>query len=356
MPEPVAASQHQDARFRTFRGPEAYPWVRIRESARLRGVKLAAAQFLRAVRGKRSQVAFARRLGYRANPITDWEHGRRFPTAAEALRAAGRAGIDVASACRRFHSAEPPSADPAELSAWLRALRGSTSLSELSLRCGVSRFALGRWLSGQAQPRLPELFLLIDAITGRLPDLVAELVPIEQVPALVERYRAAAAARHLAFEEPWTEAVLRLLETASYLALPAHQPGVVAGRLGITVEHEERCLQRLEKAGIIRKRAGRYEVQGALTVDTRAAPEAVQRLMAHWSEVALQRFPIGHEADLFAYNVFSISRADLLRVHEMLRATYRELRAIVASSEPTETAALLNLQLVEWGDPARERT
>jgi transcriptional regulator with XRE-family HTH domain len=326
--------------------------VRIWESARLAGVKLAAAQFLRAVRGKRSQVAFARRLGYRANPITDWEHGRRFPTAAEALRAAGRAGIDVAAACRRFHSAEPPSSDPAVLSAWLRALRGSTSLSELSERCGVSRFALGRWLSGQAQPRLPELFLLIDAITGRLPDLVAELVPIEQVPALAERYRAAAAARRLAFEEPWTEAVLRLLETADYLALPAHRSGMIAARLGISVESEERCLERLERAGIIRKRAGRYEVQGTLTVDTRAAPDAVQRLMAHWSEVALQRFPIGHAADLFAYNVFSISRADLTRVHELLRATYRELRAIVASSEPTETAALLNLQLVEWGDPA----
>jgi transcriptional regulator with XRE-family HTH domain len=313
-------------------------------------VKLAAAQFLRAVRGKRSQVAFARRLGYRANPITDWEHGRRFPTAAEALRAAHRSGIDIAAAFRRFHPAEPPTPEPAALAAWLSALRGSTALSELSRRCGVSRFALGRWLSGQAQPRLPDLFLLVDAITGRLPDLVAELVPIDQVPALVERHRAAAAARHLAFEEPWTEAVLRLLETASYLALPEHQPGLIASRLGISLEREERCLQRLEHAGIIRLRSGRYEVQGALSVDTRAAPEAVQRLMSHWADVALQRFPYGHEADLFAYNVFSISRSDLMRVHELLRGTYRELRSIVASSEPSETAALLNLQLVEWGE------
>ncbi len=50
-------------------------------------MRVAASQFLRAVRGKRSQVAFARRLGYRANPITDWENGRRYPTAAEAMEA-----------------------------------------------------------------------------------------------------------------------------------------------------------------------------------------------------------------------------------------------------------------------------
>jgi hypothetical protein len=35
--------------------------------------RLAARQLLRAMRGRRSQVAFARRLGYRSNPITDWE-------------------------------------------------------------------------------------------------------------------------------------------------------------------------------------------------------------------------------------------------------------------------------------------
>src|SRR5688572_32772090 len=37
-------------------------------------IELATRQFLRALRGRRSQRAFAKRLGYRANPITDWEH------------------------------------------------------------------------------------------------------------------------------------------------------------------------------------------------------------------------------------------------------------------------------------------
>ena len=64
---------------------------------------LVAQQLLRAVRGKRSQVAFARRLGYRGNPIADWEASRRAPTAAEALRACELSGIDVAAAFARFH-------------------------------------------------------------------------------------------------------------------------------------------------------------------------------------------------------------------------------------------------------------
>src|SRR5687767_16029369 len=108
-------------------------------------MRAAASQFLRAVRGSRSQIAFARKLGYRANPITDWENGRRFPTAAEALRAASRAGIDVSASLARFHAAIPPSL--AELSAgaseqlavWLCALRGSTPIGAIAERSGRSR-------------------------------------------------------------------------------------------------------------------------------------------------------------------------------------------------------------------------
>ena len=319
--------------------------------------KAAASQFLRAARGKRSQVAFARRLGYRGNPITDWEHGRRFPTAAEALRACARAGIDVRAGLVRFHpAAQPPGAGQGELdgealAGWLAQLRGSTPLSEIGRRCDCSRFAVARWLSGQAQPRLPDFFVLIDAITGRLPDLVAELVPIAAVPALLPRHRAAASAKRLAFEEPWTEAVLRLLETTGYASRAAHEPDYVAQRLQLSPEHAQRCLDRLEHAGIVRRDSrGRYLVAGALNVDTHADPEAVRRLMAHWSEVALSHFSRGHETNLFAYNVLSISQQDLLRVRELLRSTYREVRAIVAASEPSETAALLNLQLIEWSE------
>ncbi|MGD8863437.1 MAG: DUF4423 domain-containing protein [Myxococcales bacterium] len=312
-----------------------------------------ASEFLRAARGRRSQVAFARRLGYRANPITDWENGRRYPTAAEALRACGRAGINVAAAFSRFHAAPPP--DPVDareaLSAWLTGIRGSIAIVELAERCGRSRFAVARWLKGEAEPRLPDFFRLVDAITGRLPDLVAELVPIERVPSLLPRFRAATIAKSLAFEEPWTEAVLRLLETEAYRRRDGHDARFLAERLGIEDTHAERVLERLRRAGIIQKRGAHYGVEGALSVDTRADPDAMRGLVTHWNRVALDRYGLAPDRDYFAYNVLSVSQRDLERVRALLRATYREIRAIVAASEPTETAALINLQLVQWGRP-----
>src|SRR5687768_1097608 len=66
------------------------------------------------------------------------------------------------------------------------------------------------------------------------------------------------------------------------------------------------------------------------------------------ASVAAARAADPHEGDLFAYNVISVSAADLVRVRELLQSAFRDLRSLVAASEPTECAALINVQLMGW--------
>ncbi len=314
-------------------------------------MEAAASEFLRAVRGRRSQVQFARWLGYAGNPITNWENGRRYPTATEALRACDRVGIDVQAAFHRFHAPSAPAlgqADDAGVASWLRALRGRTSIREVAGRTGRSRHAVGRWFGGQARPRLPDLLRCIDALTGRAPDWVAALVPIGAVPALAPRHEALEAARRLAFDAPWTALVLRVLETEAYRALPAHQVGWIGARLGLPMAEERRCLESLSRAGVVKEVDGRLVVDEGLSVDTRADPESLRALKAHWLEVAQDRLEGAGAGDLYFYNLISLSRRDLERLRGLQRAYFRELRAVVAASEPPETVALASLQLVEF--------
>ena len=313
----------------------------------------AAQQFMRALRGKRSQQALARRLGYRGNPLTDWEHGRRYPTAREALRAASVLKVDVAAALARFAPGVVPELGEAgpSLGPWLTQLGGEATITELAQRSGLSRFAISRWLAGRRHPRLPDFFRLVDAMTGRLPDLVAELVAIDEVPALAARFAAADAARRIAFEEPWTEAVLRVLESESQRARHAHRPGVIARRLGIPLETELRALARLEAAQLIGWDGVRYGDLRPITVDTRGGRKALHALRKHWALVAAERAGEPLASDLFGYNLFSVSAADYERIRELLRAAFREIRSIVAASEPPEQIGLLNLQLMRWNEP-----
>lgn len=310
-------------------------------------------QFLRAVRGERSQVAFARKLKYRGNPIADWEAGRRCPTALEALRACALVGVDVPGAFARFHRVPLASRDGQfELAGWLDQLRGSTSSTELARRAGRTRHQVARWLTGRTQPRLTDFFQLVQAISGRLCDLVAELVQIDRVPSLLPDYTQRVAARQLAHDEPWTEAILRVLETASLTAPPDRAADAIARSLGISHEVALRCLQKLEAAGVITQRDAQYQPARSLTVDTRALP----RLKAHWCEVARERVAAPRAEDVFSYNVLSASKHDLERIRQLLLATYREIRTIVEHTERDEAVALVNLQLVYWEPRAAEPT
>jgi transcriptional regulator with XRE-family HTH domain len=313
-------------------------------------MELVAQQFLRALRGKRSQHAFARRLGYRGNPMTDWEHGRRYPTAHEALRAATRVKVDVPAAFARFAPAIKLAAhkDSFALGPWLRAISAPASIAELASKSGLSRFAISRWMSEQRQPRLPDFLHLVDVATGRLPDLIAELVPIASVPALAQRHAVSQAARRVAFDEPWSEAILRVLETPEYARLRAHRAGMIAERLGISLAQEARALTLLQAAEVISRHGDRYGDIRPFTVDTRGGRHALHAIKQHWARVAAERAADPRRGDVFAYNVLSASKADLLRISELLHATFREIRTIVAASEPAECVALLNLHLVGW--------
>jgi hypothetical protein len=72
------------------------------------------------------------------------------------------------------------------------------------------------------------------------------------------------------------------------------------------------------------------------------------------ADVARERLLRGVEGT-FSYNLFSVSRVDLERIQELHRAYFRELRRIVADSEPSECIALATVHLVELG-PTAKRT
>ncbi len=311
----------------------------------------ASAQLLRALRGNRSQVAWARRLGYRGNPLTDWERARNFPTAEEALRVAAKAGVDVVAAFAEFDPKVPLTMNAQgalDLSDWLRRLSAGKQVTALARAMGASRSSVSRWLSGHAKPRLPEFLVLVNASTGRVHDLVALLVPIASVPALLPSYDAANAAKRLAFDVPWTEAILRVLETRPTLRSELPTAEWVAGVLGLTPQACQVALEQLERAGLVEQRGVEFEPKQALSVDTRGGKQAVRALKVHWAEVATRRAVAPRAEDVFGYNVFSVSAADLTRIRELLGQTYREIRSIVAGSEPAERVALVNLHLVTW--------
>jgi DNA-binding transcriptional regulator YiaG len=313
----------------------------------------AAQELVRAVRGKRSQVALSRRLGYRGNPVTDWEAGRSQPDAVEIVHAAELTRLPVTAAFELLHPGAPPRLQDArvDIAAWLDQLRGTTSVATVARTLGRSRHSVRRWLSGESRIKLPDFLELLDRLTGRAHDWVAELVPIAEISALSEQHARATSARELALELPWTEAILRVLETPMYQRHPRASESLIAAWLDLPTASVELALSRLCHAGVLVRERNRYIVARELSIDTRSTPEARRQQRRHWLSVLLERARSPHPSDWAAYNVMSLSQADLEVVRERLKATYRELRSLVSASQPVEEVAMVMLQLVHWPAP-----
>ncbi len=309
-----------------------------------------ARELLLALRGKRSQVQWSRRLGYKSNVAYAWESGRRWPTAAETLRACERTGIDVRGALIRFYGREPEwltgvePATPQGVAQLLDDLRGQATITELAARADVGRYSVSRWLSGGTQPRLPDFLRMVDATSVRLVDLLATLVDPASLPSILPLWEAMEARRRGAFEVPWTQAMLCAIDLEAYQALPRHADGWLAALLGITVEEEQRCLDHLRTTGEIVWDGARWAAGAELAVDTRRYPEIGRWLKAHWSEVAARRVQAGAPGQ-FSYNVFTVSKADFERIRELHLQYFHALRAIVRASSPDEVVAIANVQL-----------
>lgn len=313
-----------------------------------------ASQLICALRGRRSQPALSRRLGCRSNVLYTWESGRRFPTAAVFFRLAQLSRIDLPTAIASFLGGLPERLEgrdfsrPETTAILLSHLREGTTQAELAERLGSNRVSVGRWLKGEAQPRLPDLLRLIEVTSLRLLDFVDLFVP----PANLAETRAAwavlEAQRRVAYSLPWSHAVMRVLELRAYREHPAPDSAFIATRLGIPTSEAERCLSALSASRLIERRRGRWIATQVLAVDTRRNPQAGRVLKQHWAEVGLARLPLLEPGgqDFFSYNLFTVSEQDWARLRELHVAYYNELRRIVGQSQPAERVALVNLQLM----------
>jgi transcriptional regulator with XRE-family HTH domain len=306
--------------------------------------------FIRALRGRRSQAAISRRLGFRTNVLYAWESGRRWPTAATVLQLAERLKFGVKARLQRFFAQAPAWLDgvdptqPQGIARLLEELRGKIPVVELARRTGFSRYAIARWLAGTAQPRFPDFLRLFEGASLRVLDFVALFHDPLALPSAERAWKSLQAHRAAVYELPWISGVLGALELSAYEQLPRHQPGWIARRLGIAIQEEERCLAVLEQTGQVVRQGRRLRLAKSQTVDTRHDPSAERKLKQWWAELGVARLASGAPGQ-FSFNVFSVSERDLQRLRELHQSYFRELRSIVANSSPSERIVVANIQL-----------
>ncbi len=313
------------------------------------------------VRGTMSQEHLSRRLGYASNVLYLWERQRRLPTVGTFFRMADLRRRAVRDGLVRFvgpgatANGLARSGSPAAVPLLLHWMSGDQSSVELARLSGFDRTTLSRWLKGKTEPRLPDFLELLDKATLRLLDFVALFVDPGELAMTREAYAASKNRQRLAYELPWSHAVLHALELAAYRALPRHRPAVLAEHLGLSIAEVEAQLAQLFAAHVIEKQGGLWREARMLSVDTRSDFALNRELKQHWAAVAAERLGRHepHHQSLFSYNVFPIARAEFARLRELHLDYYQRVRQIVAAATGADHVVVMNVQLCALDEAPR---
>lgn len=311
-----------------------------------------AAELLRSLRGRRSLAAFSRQLGYRSNIASRWEAQLAFPTAATFLRIMAKLKPRQASPLHRFFARVPPALselprDPAQaVGLFLNELRGKVTVLNIAESTGINRYSVSRWLSGRAQPRLPQFLQMVEVVSRRLLDFVACCCDPSELRSVAGAWKRLELARDSAYKMPWSHAVLRALELES--SQKGMQRARLLERLGIGTEELDAALRVLAETGQIVKLRGKWQPRQVINVNTAHDRVRAHALKVRWTETALSRMRAGAPGN-FGYSVFSVSKRDLKRLREIHLEYVRAMQRVLAQTRPAECVGLYCAQLLDFG-------
>lgn len=309
-------------------------------------------ELVKALRGEATQEQASRELGFTSNVFYPWESGRRAPEASRIFRLGELRGLPIGGRVRAFVEAETQArlrlGTPRGVQWLVKRLLGEASQSHVAERVGVDRTTVGRWVQGKTEPRLPELLELVQVTTQRLLPFVGCFWDPGELDATREAWRDLEAQARLAYDEPFSHAILRALELDGYQRLPRHRDEFLAEQLGMSEEEVRQKLRALEQAGQIAWRGCRYELARVMTVDTRRDPEANKKLKLHWGRVSLERLrgDCFHERALFSYNLFAVPQSTFEQIRKLHLEYYEAVRALVDEAEGADQVVLLNAHLL----------
>jgi hypothetical protein len=116
--------------------------------------------------------------------------------------------------------------------------------------------------------------------------------------------------------------------------------------LSILPEEADQALSLLVQSGQVRKTRYGFRTRPGGVIDTGSDAQRARGLKLTWAEFAVQRLRTGGPGQC-GYSLFSISRADLRRLHEIQLAYFREMQAVISASEANECVGLYCSQLLD---------
>ena len=302
---------------------------------------------LKCMRGNKSQTWMSRRLGHSYNKYSKWEAGTLGLPWTEFNKIAKILRVDLGEPLKKYLLFHGPCH---KYDVFIEHLIGEMKTAEVAALTGVSRFTVRRWVHRECCPATTEVLALIDRLTPRLPEVIAEWVEIEKIPSLRDKWNKREAERTIYYESPWAAAVIRCLELSQYSEQNEPKSDFIAKYIGISKEQEKATISALKKIKAIRRKGGRwYANENRLY--TNVDKLGFNRLRLYWLNRIvnhLEKTPGGTKGAIAGQTIFSISDKGFEKIRVLFHEFYKNVRMVIEEDKgPPSIVGILSSQLFD---------
>lgn len=302
---------------------------------------------IRFLRGQQSQKALNIKLGFKSNQVYRWESGQSQISWSQFcdLCRVRRAPLSRALTCAL--NAHLKSMEAREIVIFCLAHESQASFAR---QIKVSVPTLSRWVKGALIPNLGQILKVLDTIPGALMTFISVITAQKGLKILAESHALHEREMRVHAQFPYTGAVLLCLRMPEYVSQKKHVAGIIAGKIGISMEQEREVLRALLEAGAITLRDGLY-VQRQNQINLAGDRAQWVALRTYWMQRTLELMrenPTMRGIDklIWPYMVFNCSERDYARIQRKVSALFKEINQITVASDDGNQIYLLNLQLL----------
>lgn len=238
-------------------------------------------ELIRAIRGKYSQERVSQKMGFRSNPVYRWENKLSLVDWQFFLKLCKVTNRDITKALRYILGYNGDPLDNAEL---LYHIFGTKKISEISKKTQVSRYMVANWIRGKSPMDLDFILRVLHEFQFILIEFIEVLVPMEKIPSLKPVSDILSEQKNAIYDHPEVEAVLCALTLNFYQNLKAHERGVIAKKIGISIEQEDRAIEILKRIGLIFEIGKKLRVP-TTQLDTQGSFAGAVRIRKYWAQI-----------------------------------------------------------------------
>ena len=311
-----------------------------------------ARELVKALRGRSTQGALSRRLGFKTNVVYRWEAGLRAATADDLL-ALIRLRIDQSElklwSFALGSNGTRLDTPPFEWAVWLKTLRGDQSVRDIAESLGISQQAVRRIFRGDSTPSLSRLLNLIQCLSNRIINFIELLTDSSLLKSLKGMRTLVEAQMAITFKHIHAESIIACLETRGYAELPNHSNEWIAKRLALPVEVVEETVEALVAGRGIKSRKGKYRTQDHRMANTQIRSKSdAKRLARHWTNVSMA---LAEERTRSGYLVFSADQEAIDEIGRIMTEAMHQVIARVAKAKSVDRVSVLTVNMSQLDQP-----